>query len=346
MADRSLTILGATGRRPGGAPRRLAAHHRGAGQVVLALLVAAAICLGRPAGASAGAPAATAGAARAATVAAAATAHAAADAASTRVAAPAPCGRAVPRPHYSHVVWILLENEGLGDVAGSSQAPYLDHLAAACGMATDYAAIGHPSLPNYLALTSGSTDGVTIDEEPADHPDPLDNLFAQLNGNWRALEESMPVACDRVTSGEYAARHNPAVYYTDLATTCARDDVPLRQPLALGSAFTFITPNICDDMHSCPIATGDAWLAREVPAILASAPYRAGDTVLFITFDEGTTPANLVDTVVVAPSVPRGERNGTAFSHYSLLRSTEQLLGLPPLGAARSAASMVAAFHL
>ena len=125
-------------------------------------------------------------------------------------------------------------------------------------------------------------------------------------------------------SGEYAARHNPALYYTDLATTCPTDDVALRQPRDLSTAFTFITPNICHDMHSCPVATGDAWLSSFVPQILNSAPYRANSTVLFITFDEGTTASNTVPTIVVAPSVPRAQRVAAAWLSLQRTADTEK----------------------
>jgi hypothetical protein len=157
----------------------------------------------------------------------------------------------------------------------------------------------------------------------------------------------MPVACDKVTSGSYAARHNPAAYYADLATTCTDDDVPLREPLRLSAAFTLITPNICDDMHNCPVSTGDTWLEHFVPQILDSPEYRSRDTALFITWDESDNgPANQVATFVVAPSVPRGLRVDAAFTHYSLLHTAEQLLGLPYLGAASTAMSMVQPFRL
>ena len=261
--------------------------------------------------------------------------------------ASSPYGKRTTTPRYRHVVWIVMENYGYSSVVGSPDAPYLRELESECGLATNYRAVSHPSLPNYLALTSGTTDGIADDAEPSAHHIGTPNLFAQLNGNWRALEESMPVACDRVTSGSYAARHDPAVYYTDLASTCARDDVPLREPLELSAAFTFITPNICDDMHNCSISTGDAWLARFVPQILDSPEYGAQETARFITWDESDTgPANQVATFVVAPSVPRGARVNVAFTHYSLLRTTEQLLGLSYLGAAKAATSMIQPFRL
>ena len=99
--------------------------------------------------------------------------------------------------------------------------------------------------------------------------------------------------------------------------------------------------------HRLRVRTGDRWLARYVPTVLSSAPYRAQHLVLFITFDENDTQStNRVPTWVVAPTVPRGVRVGAAFSHYSLLRTTEALLGLALLGGARTARSMVGPFRL
>ncbi|MDE3030797.1 MAG: acid phosphatase [Acidobacteriota bacterium] len=247
--------------------------------------------------------------------------------------------------HYTHVVWILLENEGYG-VIGSSSAPYLNSLSDHCGLATNDFATNHPSLPNYIALTSGSAQGIVDDNEPSSHPLRVPSIFSQLKANWRTYAESMPTACDRVTSGTYAARHNPAVYYTNLAN-CAGRDVALRSPLDLSAAFTMIVPNVCNDMHSCPVATGDAWLKKYVTQILSSPQYHSRSLALFITFDESTqSSSNQIPTVVVAPSVPAGIRVATHFTHYSLLRTTETLLHLPLLGAARTATSMLGAFHL
>ena len=169
---------------------------------------------------------------------------------------------------------------------------------------------------------------------------------------WRSYEESMPSNCDLSSSGAYAVKHNPAAYYVGLRASCLHSDVSLA---ALGPdlrrdrlpSFAFVTPNLCDDMHDCPISAGDAWLRRVVPTIIASRGYRSASTVLFITFDEGTDPGNHVAAVVVSPSTPAGARSAESFDHYSLLRTTEQLLGLPVrLGHARRAAGMRAAFHL
>jgi len=246
---------------------------------------------------------------------------------------------------YSHVVWIVLENVGYS-VVGSSSAPYLNSLADKCGLATNDDAISHPSLPNYIALTSGATQGIADDNEPSSHRLNVPSIFSQLQSNWRAYAESMPAPCDKVTSGQYAARHNPAVYYTNLPS-CVHNDVALTTPLNLSAAFTMITPNICNDMHSCPVSTGDAWLKTFVPQILASRQYQTKSLALFITFDENDQAAsNHVPTIVIAPSVPAGLRVAAPLTHYSLLKTTEALLHLPFLGGARSASSMLTSFHL
>jgi hypothetical protein len=206
------------------------------------------------------------------------------------------------------------------------------------------------------------------------------NIFNQLNTGhrlWKGYAESMPSSCDRANAGFYAPRHNPAVYYTDLSN-CANQDVPLgttsSSPLlkdlsseATAPAFSTVTPNLCDDMHGfpgCPadlIKTGDNFLHLWLPKITSTSVYKSGDTAVFITWDEGeggsastgencatntTDPSCRVVTIVVAPSVKPGRRVAKLLNHYSLLGTSEELLGLPKLGQAGSANSMVAPFNL
>jgi phospholipase C len=291
-----------------------------------------------------------------------------------------PCGRT---PHATtqprKVIWIWMENHAYDAVAGSSDAPFANGLAAACGLATNYHNVTHPSLPNYIAATSGSTHGIGDDCGPDDCPIRGPSLFGQLDAagaSWRAYQESMPGPCALKDGsgpdpgGRYAPKHDPAVYYLPLRARCAHTVLPLGTPssgplaraLARRAlpAFTFITPNLCNDTHDCPVATGDAWLARWMPVIVASSAYRSGRTTVFITWDEGeggsasdcvantTDPGCHVVTIVVSPSTPRGTRSAALFSHYSLLATTEQLLGLRRLGHAADPAtrSMRAAFNL
>jgi hypothetical protein len=245
-----------------------------------------------------------------------------------------------------------MENHPWSSVIGSPDAPFLTGLARRCGTDTADASVGSPSLPNYLGATSGSTQGVSDDGDPGEHSFAADNLFRQVRdagGTERSFVESMPAPCALVSAGSYAAKHNPAVYYSapEDRTACGADDVPFTAfPAVLASGqlptFTSITPNICDDMHDCSVATGDQWLATWVPQILATASYRAGATALFIVWDEPTPVAN----VVVAPSVKPGTVAGAPVSHYSLLRATEEMLGLPLLGQAAGAVSLRAVFGI
>jgi hypothetical protein len=258
----------------------------------------------------------------------------------------APCGTAEKPPaRWDHVVWIVMENTSAHEVLGSSNAPYLNTLANNCGVATKFFAETHPSLPNYIAMTSGSTHGISDDADPSSHPLSTPSIFGQLGNNWRSLAESMPSNCKRSNSGDYAVRHVPATYYTNLQ--CKTNVVPLRDPINLSARFTFITPNLCHDMHDCSTGTGDRWLSHWVPRITSSPQYRAGRTALFITWDEDDHSANNhIATIVISPSTKPGTKHATHFNHYSLLRTTEEMLELPKIGQAKSATSMRHAFGL
>jgi len=245
-----------------------------------------------------------------------------------------------------------MENHTWSDVFGNASAPYLNTLAGKCATDSAYASVGSPSLPNYLGATSGSTQGVADDGDPSVHAFTVDNLFRQVRtagGTERSYVESMPSSCSLVSTGSYAAKHNPAVYYVGVGdrAACQADDLPftaLSSVLGGGQlpTFTSITPNVCDDMHDCPVATGDQWLATWVPKILDTASYRDGTTALFIVWDE---PTQLAD-VVVAPSVRPGTVSGAAVNHYSLLRATEEMLGLPLLAQAAVATDLRSALDV
>ncbi len=268
--------------------------------------------------------------------------------------------------HYSHVIWILEENHSYAKIIGSSQAKYINSVAHACGLATNYHNISHPSLPNYVGMTSGlrlsRLRKFSSDCNPSKKCSTSAHSILGQSSSWKAYEESMPSNCFRKDNGEYAVRHNPGPYFTKL-TNCATNDVPytkLAGDLSSGKlpAFSFVTPNLIDDMHDGTVAQGDAWLAKNLPKILHSSEYRSGHTVIFVTWDEGegghsnrcatnTTDVGChVATIVISPTTAPGTKSGKLFNHYSLLRTAEQLLGLPPLGKARSANGMEAAFGL
>jgi hypothetical protein len=267
----------------------------------------------------------------------------------TPVANAEPCGTlAAPPRRWAHVVWIVMENKAYDDVMTGTAAPYEQALARRCGDARDFHAERHPSLPNYIALTSGGTQGVADDHGPAAHPLAVPNIFSKV-GDWRALQDAMPTPCGKTDVGTYAPRHNPPVYYTNLAATCPARDVALGAMIDLSARLTFVTPDLNHDTHDTPVADGDAWLATFLPRLFATPEYQSGTTAVFLTWDEDDgSAANLIPTFVFAPSVPPGAASTVRFDHYSLLRTTEEMLGLPRpyLGAAATAASMAHAFQL
>jgi chitodextrinase len=258
-----------------------------------------------------------------------------------------PCGTVVSPPTtYQHVVWIVFENKAYSQIIGSASAPYINTLASECGVATNFFAETHPSLPNYIAMTSGSPQGITDDAAPSSHPLAVPSIFSQV-ADWRSLQESMSSNCRLTDSSTYAVKHNPAAYYTGIRTACASLDVPLASTPDISAAYTFVTPNLCNDMHDCSVSTGDSWLATFLPQILSSSAYTSGSTAIFITWDEDDSSAsNHVATLVIAPSVPVGTIVVTSLNHYSMLRTTEELLGLSTyLGNAATATSMRNPFH-
>src|ERR1700716_379905 len=190
----------------------------------------------------------------------------------------------------SHVFVIVMENRSYSQAIASG---YESQLGAQYGVATDYHGVSHPSLRNYLALTSGSTWGIADD---GFHALPAGGLGAQLTDSgieWRAYMEGMSNGCFH-SPYPYALKHNPFAYY---GSTCPPQVVPFTQFAAdiSGSVpqFAWITPDLCHDGHDCASNVADAWLAQTVPTILASSAWK-DNGVLIITWDEGEDSANSV----------------------------------------------------
>jgi len=251
------------------------------------------------------------------------------------------------------VLVIVMENHDYSQVIGSASAPYENQLANECGLATNYTAVAHPSLPNYIAMTSGSTQGITDDGNPASHPLSAVSIFGQVKS--KSYEESMPSNCYGTDSYPYSAHHNPEAYYTLVAADCSANDVPMGSASAGNlindvnnatlPAFSFVTPNQCDNTHDCGVGVGDSFLSTLLPKIFAGPDYQAGRLVVFLTWDENDGSAgNHVAMIIASPYTAPGTRSATNFNHYSLLRTTEEILGVPLLGSASSATSMRAAF--
>jgi hypothetical protein len=257
---------------------------------------------------------------------------------------------ALPVSHVSHVVVMVMENEEATNILGNSAAPYTNALARRFGLATHSYAIAHPSLPNYLALTSGSTAGVESD--CTDCHVAARNIVDQLDAariSWRAYLEDQPGICFRgAASGGYAKKHNPFIYYDDIARSPARcrhlvGFDALASDLRGGRlpTYAWITPNLCDDGHDCGVAGGDRFLTRTVPPILRELGPHG---LLILTWDEGSSDSGCCDgaahggrvvTIVAGPDVRPGARDAQPVDHYGVLGTIEEALGLPPLAGAR-----------
>jgi hypothetical protein len=255
----------------------------------------------------------------------------------------------VPAPTSSHVVVIVMENKEFGDVIGSHDAPYINRVAKRYGLATASYGVRHPSLPDYLALTSGSTHGIESDCTSCHVA--ARNIVDQLAAarlSWKAYMEDLPSPCFRgAGSGGYAKKHDPFMYYDDVAqnpSRCRRV-VPLTRlgrDLRGGRlpTYSFISPNLCNDTHDCSVATGDRFLGHLMPTLLRAVGHEG---YVVLTWDEGTSDRGCcggsaggrIATIVAGHLVRRGARMRAPVDHYGVLRTIEDTLGLRRLGAAR-----------
>jgi hypothetical protein len=230
------------------------------------------------------------------------------------------------------IIIIVMENKHYSDIVGSPNAPYIQSMIAGGTLYTNYQA-GPGSLPDYLAMTSGLT-GSTSGSN---------NIFNQLQTkgiSWGEYLESMPSACyTGGDTGSYKKGHNPAVYYNDITSSpsaCA-NVVPYTQFSASNlRAFSYVVPNLANDMHDGPsraaeIATGDAWLAAHVPAMV-----NAGAEVI-LTWDEGSISDEHVATIAIGGTAAVGAKDSHAYTHPGLLAGLEDVWGLPRLNAAQTA---------
>jgi len=277
-----------------------------------------------------------------------------------------PCGVTRTAPVYDHWIVIVMENHSFDEV--DNEMPFLNGLAARCGVATEMTAVARPSLPNYIAMTSGavSSDGGRTFVGTDCSPGPScqtsrQSIFSQLGAaNTWTFAEAMPGNCLSRSTRRYAARHNPQPYFVGERSACRSNNVPMGTPaagnlktaIAAGNlrSFNLLIPDNCHSQHDCGVAAGDRWLKGWLPKILDGPNYKAGDTAVVVLWDEPNDGARTrhtsLYTVVVSPSTPSGTRVATAFDHYSFLRTVEQELGKPYLGAAAAAASWQAAFNL
>jgi acid phosphatase len=263
-----------------------------------------------------------------------------------------------PIPALDHIVIVMMENTSASSIYGNTtQAPYLNSLANQYSKASNYFAITHPSLPNYLTVTGGSDFGITSDCSPSACPVNAKNIGDSIEAagkSWKAYMEGMPSPCATTDSYPYVVKHNPFVYFNNIRTNavrCTSHDVPFTQlaidlkSTATTPSYAWITPDMCNDMHDCSINTGDTWLSQQVPTILNSPAFTQQNSALIVLWDEDDfSGTNQVAAIWAGPQVQRAFASSTTYNHYSLLKTVEAAWGLPALTSNDSGATPMSDF--
>jgi hypothetical protein len=258
--------------------------------------------------------------------------------------------------HFGHVFVVVEENQSYANVVASPSMPYFNSLANRYGLATNYFANGHPSIPNYFELTTGQTltiiDALTPDLFAVSDDNAVRELIAS-GKTWKSYAENLPaVGYTGGDSGNYAVRHNPLAYMTDVQNDPAQSKnlVPFSQfagDLATGNLpdYSFIVPNLCNDAHDCPLTTADNWLKSNLETLIQSPAFQK-DGLLIVVFDEAdtldfTAGGGHVAAVIVSPLAKRGYKSIAFYQHQSTLRLTLEGLGVTKLpGDAATAPAM------
>ena len=262
-------------------------------------------------------------------------------------------------PHFQHVAIVVLENASYNHVIGNASMPWLNALANKGSLLTAYYANAHPSIPNYFMLTTGQV--ITLNDSFSGMVT-IDNLareFMNSGVSWKAYEESIPHAGYTAgDAGQYLERHDPFSYFSDVrnSSTAAGNLVPFPQLAADTSAnalpnFIWISPNVVDDAHSCPIANpsctlndrlaaADTWMSANLQPLMNDPNFSASG-LLIVVFDEGDDTdlsggGGHVACVLAGTHVKTGYTSSAQYQHQdtlSLIGHALQLSAVPGAGA-------------
>ncbi len=268
----------------------------------------------------------------------------------------------VPPAQWSGTIYtIAMENHSRGEILGNGDAPFINQLAAGNAVALGYHdSYVHPSEPNYIWMTSGENFGILDDDDPPSHHlTSASHIADQIEGaglTWRAYQEGMGAPCGLASHGRYAAKHDPFVYYNDVngwdgtafhpELRCNDHVVNYSQLDADLAAhamarYVFITPDLDDDMHDGSVAQGDAWLAREMPKIMADDSFKNGGAIFLLWDEGGGSPASDDPPfIAISPQAKPGYVSHVDYDTSSYLKSVENMLGLEVLPCSPKAATV------
>ena len=254
-------------------------------------------------------------------------------------------------PNFQHIVIIMFENKEFGSVIGNPQMPNFNRLAVEYTLLTQYYAIQHPSLPNYIALMGGDTFGINSNcNDCFINATSLPDLIEASGRTWKTYQEDMPEPCFMGSTLLYAQKHNPFVYFDPIRLNperCTRSVVPLtdlQTDIAANSLpnFMFIKPNICNDSHDCSLRVSDAWLMNLLGYLIPALDATGQSYFVAMLWEEGQgshTCCGLpepgggrVPIVIQSPQAKNGFEDPTPYTHYSLLKTISEAWGLQYLG--------------
>ncbi|MFG1806438.1 alkaline phosphatase family protein [Streptomyces sp. NPDC049040] len=235
-----------------------------------------------------------------------------------------------PVPTPAHTVVVVMENHAYSQVIGSSSAPYINSLKSGGANLSQSHAITHPSQPNYYALFSGSTQGVTSDSCVTPGFSSAANLGSEVTAaghTWGSYNETLPSqGSTTCKSGNYAQKHNPWFGFSNVATSSAKTFAQFPTDYSTLPTMSFVVPNLCSDMHDCSVSTGDTWIKNNLGAYATWA--KTHNSLLVVTFDEDNSlSGNRIPTVLYGQPVTPGSSSSTTYNHYNLLRTLEDLAG-------------------
>jgi len=254
-------------------------------------------------------------------------------------------------PNFQHIVIIMFENKEFGSVIGNPQMPNFNRLAVEYTLLTQYYAIQHPSLPNYIALMGGDTFGINSNcNDCFINATSLPDLIEASGRTWKTYQEDMPEPCFIGSTLLYAQKHNPFIYFDPIRLNperCTRSVVPLtdlQTDIAANSLpnFMFIKPNICNDSHDCSLRVSDAWLMNLLGYLIPALDATGQSYFVAMLWEEGQgshTCCGLpepgggrVPIVIQSPQAKNGFEDPTPYTHYSLLKTISEAWGLQYLG--------------